>query len=116
MTIALEQLADGSIADRNFQTLARLVLDTGGITAGVRFGTVTFTWTAAAASATMTVAHGLGRTPIAVFVADWWIPGTAAGFSPVKSIGAATFDTRGEVGPAYGAISASVTTGWVAIG
>lgn len=31
MTISLEHLADGSPADRNFQTLARLVPDTGGI-------------------------------------------------------------------------------------
>jgi hypothetical protein len=62
--IALEQLADGSISDRNFQTLARLVLDTGGLSAGVRFGTGTLTWPGGSPfTNTLPLAHGLGRIP-----------------------------------------------------
>jgi hypothetical protein len=66
--ISLEPLADGSPADRNFQALARLVLDTGGVTASVRWGIAAATFTASRVSADKTVTHGLGRTPIAVFV------------------------------------------------
>jgi hypothetical protein len=40
VTISLEQLADGSVSDRNFQKLMSLVPDTGGQSAGIRFGTV----------------------------------------------------------------------------
>jgi hypothetical protein len=40
VTISLEQLADGSVSDRNFQKLMSLVIDTGGQSVGIiRFGT-----------------------------------------------------------------------------
>lgn len=68
MTISLEQLRDGSVSDRNFQTLMRLVLDTGGLTIGMRFGTTTLTFTASTVSATATINHGLGSAPIAVLL------------------------------------------------
>jgi hypothetical protein len=64
--IALETIGDGSVSDRNFQTLQRLVLDTGGITAGIRFAAGTATWTGASTSANVTIPHGLGRTPVYV--------------------------------------------------
>jgi hypothetical protein len=118
MPVPLEHIGDGSTVDRNFQTLQRLVLDTGGITAGIRFGTVEFTFTADTISATETVAHGLGRIPAAVWVASWWIDGGAKGYSPVRydNLDATDFQCRGEAGPAYTAFTDTVTTSWVVIG
>lgn len=109
---------DGSVSERNFQTLMRLVPDTGGITAGIRFGAVTFTFTAGTFSAIQTIDHGLGRIPVAVWVGSWWIPGVAAGYSPVRydTLDATSFQCYAEAGPGYGAFSNSVTTGWAAIG
>ncbi len=116
--IRLEHLADGSLTDRNFQLLRRLVVDTGGLSLDLRVGQVEFTFTASNVSAIETVAHGLPRAPLAVLVAAWRLPGTAAGFSPVDtgSFDATGFDCRGETGPGYGSISASVVTTWIAIG
>jgi hypothetical protein len=66
--INLEQLADGSISDRNFQKLMSLVPDSGGQTVGFRFGETSVTYPGASQSATLkTVAHGLGRIPVVVF-------------------------------------------------
>lgn len=66
MTIRLEQLADGSITDRNFQQLMSLVIDTGGESIGVRFGQKAFTWPGGTGLQTFTITHGLGRAPIVV--------------------------------------------------
>lgn len=84
----------------------------------ITVGTVTFTFTASATSASVTVPHKLVRVPIAVIVADWWLPGTATGSSVVRrdTLTATTFDCRGQSDSAFGAFSGSVTTGWVAIG
>lgn len=75
--IQLELLGDGTVTDRNFQTLRALVLDTGGITAGVRFGVHTFSFVGGVVVGPDTIAHGLGRTPVAVFVGNALIPGVA---------------------------------------
>lgn len=64
--IKLEQLADGSAADRNFQRLVGLVLDTGGRSIGFRFGS-TVVATSASATGSATQAHGLGKAPVAAF-------------------------------------------------
>jgi hypothetical protein len=69
--ISLEHLADGSLADRNFLTLTKLVLDTGGKSIGVRFGTSSATWTASAQSANKAIAHGLGHAPVAVMMTGY---------------------------------------------
>lgn len=63
MTIALETIGDGSVADRNFLRLMTLVPDTGGVTLGVRIGKETASFTASKLSATVTVTHGLGTAP-----------------------------------------------------
>jgi hypothetical protein len=84
----------------------------------IQTGTVTFTFTASTFSAVQTVSHGLGRTPVAVFVASWWLPGVADGFSPVKSttFSGTTFECYGAAGPGYAAFTNSVTTTWIAVG
>lgn len=65
--ISLETLRDNTPSARNFDKLAQLVLDTGGQSAGIRFGTGTCTFGGGSrmTSAT-TVSHGLGRTPAAI--------------------------------------------------
>lgn len=64
--IALEQLRDGSAADRNFLKLTGIVIDTGGTGVGVRFGS-TVVATSASATGSATQAHGLGKAPVAAF-------------------------------------------------
>jgi hypothetical protein len=88
MTVRLEQLADGSVADRNFQALARFVLDTGGVTAGARWGTGTVTWPGGSPfTSTLTLAHGLGKAPVVAVATP-----QLAGASQVCSMNVVTFD------------------------
>lgn len=114
MTISLEQLADGSLSDRNFQKLMRLVLDTGGVTAGARWGIATLSFTASTDSATLSVTHGLGTTPIVAVATSY----NAAAFGKIPncntfSYAATTFSLNGEVKTAF---TGTATVGWVAIG
>lgn len=111
MTIALEQLADGSVSDRNFQRLMSLVLDTGGRSVGIRFGTGTATWTAAVSSAAVTIPHGLGRTPVAVFLST---RNPLVGYA-ASSIGATSFVATGFE-TANLAITTTNTFDWLVIG
>lgn len=64
--ISLEHIVpeDWQAVDRMRQTLQSLVVDTGGRSIGIRCGTGTAVFTAAQASATVTVPHGLGKTPL----------------------------------------------------
>lgn len=115
--INLEPLGDGTITDRNFQTLRRLVLDTGGISARIRFGTIEFEFTASAESTPVTQPHGLGKAPILVIVTNWWDPGVNDGTGHVDpgSFTDTSFDcfSRANTAPPG---TYTVTTGWVAIG
>jgi hypothetical protein len=112
--IALEPLADGTVADRNFQKLMSLVLDTGGVTAGVRFGVDSMAWTASRDSGPKTITHGLGRTPLVVFVTNGDTDGSYAGIAAYTAIpGATTFDVYGRTD---GSITETKTIFWIAIG
>ena len=65
--ITLEYTGDTGPVQRNFDALARLALDAGGVSASVRFGTGTITWPGGSPRAnTLNVDHGLGGTPIVV--------------------------------------------------
>jgi hypothetical protein len=112
--ISLEHLADGSLSDRNFQALMRLVLDTGGITAGVRWGAQALTFAASTNSATATVSHGLGRVPVVGFAQAYGAPGFGEIPNPnMFGFDADSFDLNGEVKTAF---SGTVTMMWVVIG
>jgi hypothetical protein len=67
MSLSLQDLADNSVSDRNFRKLAQLVIDTGGKDIGLRWGTGTAVFTAAVFTPTVTIAHGLGKTPVVAF-------------------------------------------------
>lgn len=88
--IKLEHLADGSVTDRNFVKLAGLVLDTGGQSVGLRFGTFSGT-TSATGELTTTVAHGLARTPGAVLLTSNSSSGTQITARAIN-LTATTFD------------------------
>lgn len=66
----LEQILDGSVTARNFDAVARLLIDTGDQSFGVRIGTADATFTAADTSASTVVSHGLGRTPVVVVMQE----------------------------------------------
>jgi hypothetical protein len=111
--ISLEQIADGSITDRNFQALAQLLLDTGGITAGIRWGVQALTFTASTNSNTATVTHGLGKLPIGGIAQALSAPGFGNIPNPNMAMGATTFDMNAEVKTAF---TGSVNMFWVVIG
>lgn len=117
--INLENLLDGSISDRNFQALARLVVDTGGQSINIRCGTDTWTFPGGSARSNVKVtSHGLGRTPIAVFVCGAQLNGlneTVAGETGTWT----TTQFSSQAGFVQGfAPGAGATLGfsWVAIG
>lgn len=115
--IALEHSLDPTSA-RNFDALMRLVLDTGGITAGIRFGLTTFTFAAATNSAGINQAHGLGRVPKIVVMGGWWVAtGTRLGSAHViepSSWDASQFPCIATVqGAAY---TGTATAAWIALG
>jgi len=111
MTFELGGIQDPT-AQRNFQTLSRLLIDTGGRSVGLRFGADTVTFTASVNSAVKTVTHGLGRTPITVVA-------TASGslgwnVLRVFNFTATTFDVQGHDTDA--ARTGSDAIYWVAVG
>lgn len=124
--IPLELLGDGTVTDRNFRKLALGVIDTGldpttkaPLTLGMRFGLATATWPGGAAiSNSVTVPHGLGRTPKAVVASLMTTPSTA--YFPVvlaNTYAATTFTiaalTSDNSSPANGT---AFIVAWVAIG
>lgn len=68
----------------NFDQIAKQFLDTGGQSLKMRVGTATATFSASPTSATKTVNHGLGSTPVAVFITPsstgvaWAVPHVGA--------------------------------------
>lgn len=106
--IVLEHIGDGSIADRNFQTLMQVVPDTGGISVGLRSGTEFVTFSASTTSNTVTVTHGLNKTPRVTI-------GSAA--STVKfAVLNKTTTTFDIFGRADSSTSATVNFDWIAVG
>lgn len=115
MTISLENLGDGSVADRNFLKLAQLVVDAGGRSIGIRFGSDSLTWPAAGTSSnTKTITHGLGRTPIVV--GGWGSDSTTAQFFYCYpfTFTSTQFSMRGVAEAAPGVQTKTFT--WVALG
>ena len=105
---------DWANLNRRLLDLERLrnVLDTGGVTAGVRFGTVTVTHTAAT-QGTATVTHGLGRVP-AVILAT--VLAGADGTAYTASVFAPNDTTFGVVTTRSPAFSADLTVYWMVVG
>lgn len=113
MTVKLERLFDGSRSDQNFATL-QLIIDRlldADKSFGLRLGTGTATWTAAAGSANVTVTHGLGSVPIVA------ITGTRDdlfGYA-VTARSATTLTVKGFT-THNAAVTTSRTFDWVVIG
>lgn len=113
--ISLEKLLDNSVAARNFLKLARLVLDTGGKSIGIRFGTGSIAFAASTDSTQpCIVLHGLGKAPQVIFA-------TNKGASGYTKIAAFTTDIVTSTSFQVFARIPSATTGtldfyWIAIG
>jgi hypothetical protein len=112
--ISLEQLVDGSASDRNFQKLMSLVLDTGGRSVGIRFGTGSVSFTASAASTEYTVAHGLGRTPVTAYATFRHATGTTLVFTAYVST--LTSTTIGVSAAVSSAVTGSLSVDWLVFG
>lgn len=120
MTIALEhiQAEDWPAVNRTVDTLRSLVLDTGGQSLGIRVGTGTLTFPGASIfTSTLTVTHGLGRTPVVAFVVPMQgaatyiiVPETFSYTNTTFQVNAATSDNSTP------AAATTKTIGWVAIG
>ena len=100
---------------RNFEKLAGVLVDTGGRLVRVRFGTDTLSFSASATSATKTVTHGLGTTPVAAMAicnvsSDYIVLGTIDG-----SLNDETFQLAGRTNGG-GSITATPRFYWVALG
>lgn len=116
MTVSLGNIApeDWAAVERMRQRLQSLVVDTGGQSVGIRFAQATLSFAASTNSGTITVSHGLGRTPIVVVATAH----NAPAFGNVPTCHAATFTSttfqmNGEVKTAF---TGDVAVSWVAIG
>jgi hypothetical protein len=81
----------------------------------IRVGTDTMTWTASTDAGPKTIAHGLGRAPVVVFVTNGDTVGSYPGIAAftVLNVSATTFDTYGRTA---GAITGTKAIFWLAIG
>lgn len=114
--ISLEHLADGSVSARNFETLRRLVVDTGGESLGLRVGSETLTWPGGSAdTGTVTVDHGLGKAPVALFTQSGTL--TAHARPDPSSVTTVDFDVRARtVDASTPAAATTMTVYWLVIG
>lgn len=98
ITLAHVASGDPALLERNFRTIARLTPDAGGLSIDIRSGTGVLTFTSSARSATLTVTHGIGRTPVVTlgayndiiveivsktdqtFTVEGWVPSGAGTF------------------------------------
>lgn len=113
MALSLET---GSVQDiaakRALDAVAAVLIDTGGRSIRLRYGTASFAFVAATV-VTVTITHGLGGVVPRAIVA-MTSAGSAGGISyNSTNEGVTTFDLR-AVSP--GAITATVTAWWIAIG
>jgi hypothetical protein len=113
MTIALDHVQEGDwdALNRVVDTLRVLVPDAGTRSVGIRFGTSTVTFTAATTSATTAVSHGLGATPVVVFMQE---QDTFTRYK-ASAVGASTFTAQGY-NTANVLTTATLTFYWVVIG
>lgn len=118
MTVSLEYVHenDWAAVSRLIDQLNGLLIDTGGRSVGIRFGSNTITWPGGSGTtSSTTVTHGLGRTPAGVYVsASTTLGGTHIN---ATSVGATTFSVQGTT--IDGSSPAGGTTGtfyWLVIG
>jgi hypothetical protein len=111
MSLPLEFTGNYDVAQRNFDRIAAAVVDAGERSASIRFGIDTVTFTASTSSANKVVSHGLAVTPVIVLamaVGDSRVLGTTFTYTD------SSFTMAG--GAPGGAISATISMAWLAIG
>lgn len=112
--INLEHTGDGnSTIDRNFELLRSIVIDTGALEVGMRFGVATDTWPGAAQISTgVVVTHGLGTTPKVVFCQSQ----TVVAHARPTAVGATTFTINHRTVDASAPAIGNAPVYWLAIG
>lgn len=108
------QPGDWDGVQRLVDLLSRLLIDVGGRSIGVRFGSGTLTFPGGSPStSTVTVNHGLGRTPVAVCVCNEFL----GSIGSVNTLTSTTFQTLGFTvdGSSPGA-GTGAPFYWIAIG
>lgn len=113
--IDLELLTDGTATARNFDKLRTLLIDTGGQSIGLRFGSDSLSFAASAVSVTRTVNHGLAKIPQAILV----LPTLGTEYIVANYVGASRNDVSFQVSGqtnSGSAITADLGFFWVAIG
>lgn len=111
--LGFEAVSDVAAAQRNFDTLTRTMLETGGVSASIRFGTKSVS-TSASTTGTASVTHGMGATPLLVVATALNSTGGLTNVC-VDTIGATTFNTSIKFTDGV-ARTTSITVGWIAIG
>lgn len=111
----------GYIADGDWESVRRVVgnlvtgmLDTAGRTMGLRFGSDTLTYTAAAVSAQKTISHGLSRTPTVIF-ANAKAGAKRHVVNAAGTIDSTSFDLIAETADG-GVLSSTITVYWLVLG
>lgn len=115
MTVALPHFEDDDARRANFEALLRRLIDTGGLSVGMRFGTKDATFSAASNTGNVTVTHGLAKTPAYLNVFPTFgtvsvVPNYISG-----SRNATTFQFRLDTRNGS-AISATLSCFWIVIG
>lgn len=108
MTLRLLPVDDNTL-QFNFDKIAHGVLETGTRQMSLRCGVDTFAYTAGTSSAVVTVTHGLGKTPLVVFLQT----DTGESMNRTLNVGAVTFQAQGV---RTAVTTASYTFFWLAIG
>lgn len=109
MSIPLPGGADPDLdRQQKFDALAQAIPSFGGRTVEIRFGTSTVTFTASAASASTTVAHGLGKTPVTAYVTYRHAAASTILFTPY-------IDTVGATNIGISATASTVLTGPITV-
>lgn len=93
----------------------RLVLDTGGISAGIRWGIDAWTFAAARVSAAKVTSHGLGKAPLYVFVCGATDQGAHVVAGDAFTYTQTTFTSRGDFTDGFAPTGTSNFV-WLAIG
>jgi hypothetical protein len=113
------KVKDAKSIQKNFDYLAGILTNlmggSGAGNVGIRFGTSTMAWAASTDSGPKTITHGLGKTPVVVFVTNGDTVGSYPGIAAftVLSVNSTTFDTYGRTA---GAITGTKAIFWVALG
>lgn len=99
----------------NFDQLASLLIDTGGVNLSLRVGVGTLTFAAGAGvSGTVSIPHGLGTTPAGVVAFQNGTGGPSPVVGQASNLTSTTFDLYGEFRTGTWAAGGTIPFAWIA--